>query len=223
MGPKPPSGRHRKPSAKLWPSKAAGIVDAGIAVVEVLGAKKALDTARLMKGDENAVIAVAAKWREAAKKVNNAEEPLNRSWNSLTADWEGGAYEAYRWHMTRNAKVADDNATALYAAEGALLDLSLQVANAYNLAVDLTTLAASRIGPALGGVGFISNKPDDKPTIAKALVDYVDAINKVDTSLRTAIVTQKVGLAKFASELSKLKQPGAFPERAENRKGWSYR
>ncbi|TDD76532.1 hypothetical protein [Actinomadura rubrisoli] len=191
--------------------------------MEILGAKKALEAAQKIKGNENAVIAVADKWRSAGENVMNAEEPLATSWNSLTADWQGGAFEAYRWHMTRNGAVADANAAALFAAETALLDLSLQVANAYNLAVDLTTLAASRIQPALGGIGWTSNKKDDKPTIAKALADYVEAINKVDTSLRTAIVTQKVGLAKFASELSKLKRPGHFPENATNPKRWVHR
>ncbi|MFC6878238.1 MULTISPECIES: hypothetical protein [Actinomadura] len=214
--------KHRVPSAKAWPSKAAGIVNIGIGVVEILGAKKALDAAAKMKGDENAVIAVADKWRAAGENVLDAEEPLSASWNSLSADWEGGAYSAYRWHMTRNGKVAEDNGTALFAAEAALLDLSLQVANAYNLAVDLTTLAASRIEPALGGFGWTSNKKDDKPTITKALLDYVEAINKVDTSLRTAVTTQKVGLARFTSELSKLREPGHFPENATNPKRWTH-
>jgi hypothetical protein len=75
--------------------------------------------------------------------------------------------------MQRNAQVSVDNASALLGAELALLDLSIQVANAYNLAVDLTTLAASMIEPALGRVGLTSTTNDDKPAISNALVDYV--------------------------------------------------
>lgn len=175
------------------------------------------------EGDEDAVISVSDKWRQAAQKLYKAEAPLNRSWNSLTADWEGGAYEAFHNHMQRNAQVSVDNASALLGAELALLDLSIQVANAYNLAVDLTTLAASMIEPALGRVGLTSTTNDDKPAISNALVDYVRSINKVDTDLRTALTTQKVGLAKFTSELSKLKPPGIFPTNAENPKRWVFR
>lgn len=189
-------------------------------MVEVLGAKKALDAAKKMKGNENAVIAVCEKWRTAGDALKDAEEPLNRSWNSLTADWSGGAYSAFRWHMSRNAEVAKENGLALLAAEDALLNLSLEVANAYNSAVDLTTLAASRIEPALGGIGWISNKKDDKPTIAKALVDYVEAVNKVDTSLRTAVAAQKVGLAKFATELARLRSPSKLEGNVTNPRRW---
>ncbi|MFF0519353.1 hypothetical protein ACQPZ8_09420 [Actinomadura nitritigenes] len=198
-------------------------MDAGIAAVEVWGAKKALDAAQKMKGDESAVIAVADEWRRAADSLTSTEQFLSKSWNDLTADWQGGAYEAFRWHMTRNATVASTNAEALAAAGEALLDLSLQVANAYNMAVDLTTLAAGRIEPALGGIRFMSNKKTDKPTITNALLDYVEAINKVDTNLRMAVDSQKVGLAKFASALVKLNTPGTFPANATNPKRWTPR
>ncbi|MFC0037597.1 WXG100 family type VII secretion target [Actinomadura rayongensis] len=216
----PRPGRHRMTASKKWPSKAGTIVDIGISTVEVLGAKKALDAAKRMKGDPEAILRVADKWRAAAQSVKDAEEPLFNAWNSLTADWTGGAYDAFRWHMTRNASVADLNAASLFAAEGALLDLALEVTNAYNLAVDLTTLAAGRIEPALSGLTWTSNKKADKPTISRALLDYVEAVNKVDTSLRTTLMTTKVGLARFKAELSKFRSPAEFPDGAGDPKRW---
>jgi hypothetical protein len=220
---KPSPGRHRKAASKVWPSRAGDIINKGMGVVDVLGAKKALETAKLMKGNEDAVIEVADKWSEAAARLMAVEQPMSDSWNSLTADWEGGAYDAFVNHMRRNAKIAQDNSTALLAAENALLDLSLAVANSYNLAVDLTTLAASHIESALGHSGLISKMDPDKPAITDALLNYVEAINKVDTDLRTALTTQKVGLAKFAGALTQLNLPGEFPENAENPKRWIYR
>ncbi|MBD2894540.1 hypothetical protein amrb99_34660 [Actinomadura sp. RB99] len=195
-------------------------MNAGIGAVELWAAKQALDTAKKMKGDESAVIAVADKWRRAAERIRRAENSLSESWNSLSPDWSGGGYNAYRWHMTRNARIAEANSDALLAAGEALLDLALQVVSAYNAAVDLTTLAAGRIEPALGGMGWTSNKKDDKPTITNALIDYVEAVNKLDNDLRTAVAGQKVGLAKFASSLSKLNEPSILPKNATNPKVW---
>ncbi|WP_433179468.1 hypothetical protein [Actinoallomurus sp. CA-150999] len=175
-----------------------------------------------MKGDANGVIAVAEKWRKAAQNINDCENPLFTSSNSLASDWAGTAYVAFDKLMTRNIQVVSGNATALLAAEMALLDLSVQVTNTYNSAVDLTTLAASRIQPALGGIGITKTKSDDKPTILNALTDYVTAINEADTKLRAAINSQKVGLAKFANALTKLNVPAEMSSGTENPKHWTY-
>ena len=209
-------------AAKVWSFKAENIVRSGVFAVNVFGALQAISTARKMKGDAGAVLTVAEKWRAAAGKINDCEKPLFMSYDSLTADWSGSAYTAYEKLMTRNSTVATGNAIALLAAETALLDLSIQVTNAYNSAVDLMTLAASKIQPALGSVGLTHTKADDKPTIAKALGEFVAAINEQDTKLRAAVNNQKVGLAKLANALTSLKSPAEVPSNVEDPHHWTY-
>jgi hypothetical protein len=102
---KPSPGRHRKAASKVWPSRAGDIINKGMGVVDVLGAKKALETAKLMKGDEDAVIEAADKWSEAAARLTAAEQPMSDSWNSLTADWEGGAYDAFMESFRRTPRI----------------------------------------------------------------------------------------------------------------------
>jgi uncharacterized protein YukE len=223
LTPKPKANRLKAgvKAAKAWPTKAADIVDEGINVVEMAAARKALETARKMKGDPDAVRAVAEKWRAAGQQVSDAKSPLHLSWADLLADWEGGAYDAFKENMSYNAQVAHENGTAILDAERDLLDLSLMVTNAYNKAVSLTTMAAEQIEPALGNI--FTGKKDDKRTITNALLGYVSAIGEAENSLRSAVSEQKAGLGRFATNLAKLQPPAEFPTNAENPKRWIYK
>jgi hypothetical protein len=214
-------GKHAK--AKKWPKGSADIVDTGIAIAEIAAGYKALQGAQQLKGDEDAVIEAADMWRKAGEEMLHAEKPLGESWRRLTADWEGGAYDAFRWHMTANAKVAEDNSTALFNASNALLDLAVKVTDAYNRSVDLVIFAAERIEPAMGGIGLTSNDDPDKPTISAAVTDFIKAYYNVESALRTSITEEKVGLAKVAIEVSKLKEPSEFPPNATDPGKWEWR
>ncbi|GAA4618874.1 hypothetical protein GCM10023195_85110 [Actinoallomurus liliacearum] len=150
-------------TAKLWSLKSENIIRAGVFVVNIMGGLTAIETAKKMKGDANAVLTAAEKWREAALKLSDCENPLFLASNALQSDWSGPAYSAFDKLMGRNMQVAGGNAAALLGAEMALLDLSVQVTNTYNSAVDLTTLAASRIQPALG-----SASPAQRRTTSQA-------------------------------------------------------